>query len=107
MHHIKQLEHQVIGKLLDDALAAGLDVDVNDGAETTLRHSKDKAAILLAMFTTDEDWLTFWDGPNPRGWVRLIYGNDGWDVINDYVTSLAGLMEGTNALVERLADENC
>jgi hypothetical protein len=36
------------------------------------------------------------------GWVRFIYGNDGWDVINDYTTNLEPVIAGVNALAEKM-----
>ena len=34
--------------------------------------------------------------------MRLIYGNDGWDVVNDYTTNLEPLLAGATAEADRL-----
>lgn len=68
---------------------AGYYLGVNDGEETTIHHSRDIAAIQKALFTTDEDYLYVYKlatgGKRPDSWVRCVYGNDGYDVISDYL----------------------
>jgi hypothetical protein len=104
-------ERKIINRLIDDALAAGYAISVNDGEETTVKQSQDRAAIRGAMATTDTDILTFWDpkggptvGVSKRlGFVWLIYGND-CDVISDYSANEAmdTLLAGASALAESL-----
>jgi hypothetical protein len=78
-------------------IAAKFAVTVNDGEEDVLKASRDESAILAAMFSTDED-LLFVRRPIGQGktvsagWIRFIYGNDGFDVINDYTTSLESVL---------------
>lgn len=36
-----------------------------------------------------------------EGWVYVVMGNDGWDVISDYTTNLEPLMSGANRLAEK------
>jgi hypothetical protein len=94
-------------------LDAGFSLGVNDGEETTVTHSTDIEAIKKALFTTDEDYLYVYAkdrsanerDKRPDGWVRLIYGNDGWDVISDY--SSVDLLDpylGDNTKVQTLVD---
>ncbi len=40
------------------------------------------------------------------GWVRFIYGNDGWDVISDYTTNLEPVMKLVQPLIDRLENGN-
>jgi hypothetical protein len=35
------------------------------------------------------------------GWVRFIYGNGGWDVINDYTTNLEPWMTNVDAIADQ------
>jgi hypothetical protein len=91
----RQLVERKIAKMTIDALLkAGYSLGVNDSEETTIHHSRDARKVFEAMFTTDEDWLLVYvagDDPKdkrPQYWVRFTYGNDGWDVINDYTTHL-------------------
>lgn len=46
------------------------------------------------MFQTDEDFIYLYSQDGARcGWFRLIYGNDGWDVVNDYSTNMQEIMD--------------
>ncbi len=66
------------------ALDMGHSVSVNDGEEFTVEKSRDKKAIKAALQTTDEDYLHFYRADGTRiGWVFLVYGNEGWDVMSD------------------------
>lgn len=100
-------ERRIVYKVITDALAAGYMVSVDDGEEVVLLNSVDKAAILAAMFSTDEDRLilTHSDPKIKDGWVRFIYGNDGPDVMSDYTVNLEDVLKGANALADRLGEE--
>jgi hypothetical protein len=37
----------------------------------------------------------------PTLWVRFVYGNDGWDVINDYSMALETIIEPITEEAER------
>ena len=93
-------ERAVVLKLVDTLLAAGFEFAVDDGEE---RHpwTTDRAAVLDAILNTDEDVLHVRkDGRN--GWVLLVYGNSGWDVICDYSVWLEAALEPVTALAEAL-----
>lgn len=86
------IERAIATKLVDGALANGWSITVNDGEDDVVIKSRDRALILHEMWSTDEDWLRFYDLSNPvgkqdMGWVRLIWGNVS-DVISDYHTAL-------------------
>lgn len=99
----QELEKRIATEVINEALRMGHAISVNDGEETTLTHSRIAGDILAAMFTTDEDWLFIMDGVKDIGWVRFIYGNDGYDVVNDYTTNLEELMRPANELAEKYA----
>jgi hypothetical protein len=97
------IERQIARRIVRDALAAGYSVDVHDGEEITLKRSRSLKAIMGALMTTDDDRLLFnREGENPFGWVYLVYGNDGWDVVNDYSTNIESLMTGAQELSDKL-----
>jgi len=93
---------------------------VNDGEEITVHHSRDINAIKAALFTTDDDYLFAYqdadqDDPlnveqgskndRPDAWVRLIYGNDGWDVISDYCPAdVLDNIIGEGTVVDKLVE---
>ena len=110
---MKFVEKINVKRCIGDLLKAGYSISVDDGEKTTLRRSTDRKAIFAAMGTTDEDWLCVHkadqpiapgdnDTRNSFGWVRFIYGNDGWDVINDYTTNLEPVMATVNAFAEKM-----
>jgi len=82
-------EGRIVSAIVKKALAMGYGVSVNDGEETTLHVSTSYRKIMAHCFTTDEDVLTI---TNPHtahaiGWVHLVYGNCGHDVVSDHSSS--------------------
>jgi len=78
-------EKRMCVALVTACLKRGFAVSVNDGEEWVVKRSIDKAEILAALFSTDEDTLVIRDAEGRKaGWFWLIYGNDGWDVVSDY-----------------------
>lgn len=95
-HWVEQI---IIDRLLDDLLTGGWMISVNDGEETTLWHSKDKAEILRHMQSTDEDYLHVAHPNRKKGWIRLIYGN-GVNLISDYTVNLDDVLAPISELIE-------
>lgn len=85
-------EKAVIRAFVKTALADGCAISVYDGEAYALKKSTNVTEIMKAIMSTDEDRLNVWKDGKQIGWVYLVYGNDGWDVINDYTTNLEPLM---------------
>ena len=92
-------------------LDAGFSLGVNDGEEITIHHSRNIEDIKDALFTTDEDYLYVYRAKGdrkdtrPDGWVQLVYGNDGWDVISNYCdVDLLDPYLGDGTKVQALSD---
>lgn len=128
-----RIETRIIKSAIAELLKAGYLLGVHNGEETTIKRSRDARAVLENLQTTDDDYLLVY-GPSAQpqrpgelctdaacpvrvdgiphahppivriGWVRFVYGNDGWDVICDYTTNLESALESTNALADRIAD---
>jgi hypothetical protein len=103
----QNLERRILRQVIADALRLGYVLTVHDGEEVTLRRSADAAAVMAALMTTDEDYLHLhkFDASGAQaehGWVRLVYGNDGWDVICDYSVNIEAAVAGASALAEKL-----
>lgn len=96
------IEKQIVRKVIKDAIEAGFSLTVYDGEEYVLTGSRDSAAVLRAMFSTDEDTLYF-RSVSKVGWVHFVYGNDGYDVISDHTTNLSDLLSGAMELADRLS----
>jgi hypothetical protein len=102
-NHRNEVERQIIVTLVEDLLAGGYKVGVNDGEERVLEPCSDAARIYAVMSTTDEDYLLTEKEGERGGWIRLIYGNRS-DVISDYTTNIPdSIFERANALAERFA----
>lgn len=79
------VERRIAATCIELALKAGYRITVD---ETDIAHSDDASEILNSMATMDEDKLRFHKDDHYCGWVFFVYGNDGWDVINDYTMTL-------------------
>lgn len=89
------IERKIVRRVVTDLIAAKYSLDLDDGGdELALRRSLDVEEVCAAMHTVDEERLIARgaDGKT-RGMVYFVYGNDGWDAINDYSTSLDSIME--------------
>jgi len=97
------MERQIVRKVIDDALAAGYSIDVFDGEEDAITKSTDAEAIFKEMFACDEEWIYLRkDGAEPFAWIYFIYGENGWDVINNHTVNIEDLLKGTFDLVDQL-----
>lgn len=94
-------EKLIVGKLVEELLAAGFTLSVNDGEDVTLSHSTDTAAIYAALSSTDEDHLIVHAPKTHDRAVRLVWGND-VDVISDYHSSLEPYVVGATELSNKL-----
>lgn len=100
---IEQLEKRIAGKAASALIGAGYSVTINDGEEDVVTESTNVDDILERMFSTDEDIMIAVKDGKGVGWVRFIYGNDGWDVINDYTTNLNEILAPVNAYADTYA----
>jgi hypothetical protein len=101
------LEADIVTRTVDALLAAGFLLLTNDGDE--IRPSTptaDKAAILAELAEVDDEHLMIYKAQHngtAEGWVRFVYGNDGWDVISDYTTNFEDVLKPVNAYVDSIA----
>ncbi|EGC2886881.1 hypothetical protein H8593_004264 [Salmonella enterica subsp. enterica serovar Give] len=100
----QRIERRIARATAKALIAAGYKVAVFDGEEIALQATDSERDIIGAMFSTDEDYLFVYpaDSNERIGWVRFIYGNDGWDVINDYTTNLESCLQAANELADEL-----
>jgi hypothetical protein len=106
------IERKIYSRIVRDALDAGFNVSVYDGEEYALKHSTRYAEIMRAGFSTDGDVLLIYRDENDYivgdagrvGFVSLIYGNCGWDVISDYTYTdeMENLLAGASKLANKL-----
>lgn len=93
--HQRVLENEVIDMVLARILQAGWNISVHDGEEVAVRKSKDAEKIKKELNSTETgDTLYVYDDDGRNmGWVTLIYGQSGWDVVQDYSPSLTKLLK--------------
>lgn len=101
-------EDQIVRQAITDLLAAGYSLNLMNGGDDyeLPAFTTDFETIYKEMKATDEDRLFARKANTPKGWVYFIYGNDGYDVINDYTMSLEDALKGVNALSDKLCDES-
>lgn len=88
-----RLELRIVRKTIQALIAAGWFITIDNGEDEEIRNSQDLKATMKVVFSTDEDFVYVSRKPTPKGksydhFVLFIYGNDGWDVINDYSVAL-------------------
>ena len=106
----QKMEAAIVRRVVRDALAAGWTLTVDTGGdEPDLESSTKYSEVISALMETDEDLLILRRavaGPDglehKSGWVRFVYGNEGWTVIADNTSNLDELLKGAEALAERL-----
>lgn len=102
------VEQLIVRKLAHELLKAGYGLDVAQaGDPIDARNStQNERTILSRLMETDEDYLRVFDGEKWFGWVRLVYGNDGPDVVNDYTTNLETVLKPVNEYADTLESGN-
>lgn len=111
----QRIERQIVRQLVKDALAQGyrLAVSLERGydVDEMLLGSTNVSEIMKAAFAGDEAHLFVQPATGnvvengqviSNGWVYIVLGNDGYDVISDYTTNLESLLFDTSRLAERL-----
>lgn len=110
---IAQIEQQIITLLITKLLEHGYYVAVDDGGDELAQEpTRTASQVLRALFATGQDTLYVYPDACQEhgvyvpgtseivGFVELVYGNDGWDVISDYSVSLQDVMAQVEPLIE-------
>lgn len=83
VNHRQALERRIVGMIIQDAIAQGYTVKIDNGEETIT--AKDLADLMAEIMATDEEALRFFNSLGVYvGSVFLVYGNDGFDCIADH-----------------------
>ncbi len=106
------IEYEIVFTIIQNTLDLGYTVSHDNGEGITcIAAPDDNRAInfkrmMQEIRQCDEEYLTFKDAKNMRvGMVYLVYGNDGWDVINDHTANdeMTRILSRANALAESFA----
>lgn len=112
----REMERQILRCFVTDALAAGfrLAVSLDRGYDTEdmLLGSRDMNKILEEAMAGDDAHVFVQPPSGPLldaqnhvvslGWIFLVFGNDGWDVVSDYAAN--DVMENLLARATALSD---
>ena len=110
------LEREIVIKTVDVLLAAGYALATNqgDGPDCNVPKvpTRDRETILKELMEVDDEFLGVFDKDSndeyhsmPFGWVRFVYGNDGYDVISDYTVNLEEVLGPVNKLAREMAGD--
>ncbi|AXH77933.1 MAG: hypothetical protein [Microviridae sp.] len=88
------IEARILHCLVDSAIGADCTVSVFDGEAWVLTKSKDAAAIVAALGSSDFDVLLLRRNGDVIGSCKLIYGN-GVDVLSDWTLPKGTVYEGS------------
>jgi hypothetical protein len=107
IHRRIAIEKAIYARIVQDALIMGYKVSINNGGdddEYELEQSSDYFDIVGAGYLTDEDTLEFYLDDKYIGFVYLVYGNTGWDVINNYTATqgIEAILKGAEDLANYL-----
>lgn len=100
-----RIERRIVRKVITTAIADGYSLNVDNGGEVLElpNFTRNFKEVFNAMFAADEDVLILKKDGRTTSFVRFIYGNSGWDVVNDYGTSLK-FMDEINTYCDHLGE---
>lgn len=109
-----RIERKIVGRFVRDAIAAGkrLAVSLERGydLDEMLVGSRSYRKVMQAAFAGDEAHIFIQpeygdvveDGRVvSEGWVYVVFGNDGYDVISDYSVNLEKMLGGAFAIARK------
>lgn len=102
-------EKKIVGKLVEAFLSSGYLLTVECDGYVDLKLSDDKKKVMDALFAVDEAHLFVGDKDSGKhiGWVFLVFGNDGYDVICDHTTKepVYGIIESLHGFIGDIEDK--
>jgi len=97
-----RMEITIVEATIKALKAAGYALTVDDGG--TGIKDLDIRGLMDEIFSVDEATL-FARKDGKRSFVQFVLGNSGWDVINDYGTSLEAILEPVSEVANKLMEE--
>ncbi|WLA83207.1 hypothetical protein [Bradyrhizobium elkanii] len=87
---VRRIDREIATKLVDALLADGY--VVTDALSGEFEYCTDRKKILAYLFEVDMLELIV-EKNDQEFWIRLIFGESGWDLIQDYTVDLAYLID--------------
>lgn len=98
-----RMEKRIVKSLVNELSSKGLKMTIDNGDGDEFDRTGDVKQILPALLQCDEENLRVYSSEGFfMGVFNLVYGNDGYDVINDYNQQLERYIPETLALIEKL-----
>lgn len=94
-------ELKIVHAILTEAHKNGYDVVIWDSEEAVFLHNDHNQEIDYC-FNLDEAQLVLKENNREIGWIYLVFGNDGYDVISDYTTNLESFLKPVFELVDKI-----
>lgn len=100
---IRRMERDITKRTIRALLEAGFWLAVHDGEELS-RSTRDPDFVLDLLMDLDDAYLYAVSPTEGNiGWVRFVYGNDGWDSINDCTVNLETVLKPVDEYVDSLS----
>lgn len=102
------VEFKILMRAVMALLANGYALNTDNGGEERCPATPTTvlAELLPELMETDDEFLCAYrvdrSQDTPEGWVRFVYGNDGYDVISDYTTNLETFLAPVNAFADEM-----
>lgn len=96
------VETRIVKSTVKELLSHGFLLTVDDGDGETSKPTNNVKTLHGFLMETDDDYLHVYSDGKHFGWVRFVYGNDGWNVMSDYTVNLEPFLTATNKLAESL-----
>jgi hypothetical protein len=101
----REIAYAIVDSLLEAGFSIAIDNGDNNGNEFEIAKTRNRRAIKGALAQTDDEYLFVYTSNDKQyGWVRLVYGNDGWDVLSDYTVNLEKFI-GNGTKVAKITDK--
>lgn len=94
-----RMELKIVNLLLELCKKEGYTVKISEYENDGGRTPKD---LKGAIFNLDEARLFLSKNGEGHGWVYLVFGNDGFDLVSDYTVNLDGFLKPVMELADRL-----
>jgi hypothetical protein len=98
----QKIERAIVSRAVSALLDAGYWLAVCQGDEDELPRTRNKRKVMRDLGECDLDRLMVYRDTARVGWVHLVYGNDGNDVIADYSINLEPQLAAVLAYAETL-----
>lgn len=98
----QRIEKNIVRLIFRHGIKLGYSFRVNDGGAVYPSAPSNKERELMPLcFSVDEEKLIAYKDGVRAGAIFLVYGNDGFDAVNDYTASLEPILELSNAYAEK------